>query len=84
MSDLCELLLIYVNYCRGQVSILVDIKIYTPTFFTVCANNSSPSINSSLRRRDDSMHVHFYGRYKTCYTYHRPNMANRSKVREIS
>jgi len=32
---------IYVNYCRGQVSILVDIKVQSPTFFTICANNSS-------------------------------------------
>jgi len=35
--------LIYVRYCLGQVSILVDIKVQSPTFFTICANNSSRS-----------------------------------------
>jgi len=35
--------LIYVRYCLGQVSTLVDIKVQSPTFFTICANNSSRS-----------------------------------------
>jgi len=38
---------IYVNYCRSQVSILVDIKVQSPTFFTICANNSSRSLSTA-------------------------------------
>jgi len=41
---------IYVNYCRGQVSIL-DIKVQSPTFFTICANNSSQSHPDLLTAR---------------------------------
>jgi len=42
---------IYVNDCRGQVSILVDIKVQSPTFFTICANNSSRSYPDLSRAR---------------------------------
>jgi len=34
---------IYVNYCHGQVPILVDIKVQSSLFFTICANISSRS-----------------------------------------
>jgi len=38
---------IYVNYCHGQMSILVDIKVQLPTFFTICANNSHLDLSTA-------------------------------------
>jgi len=38
-----NLRMIYINYCHGQGSILVNIKVQSSTFFTICVNNSSRS-----------------------------------------